>query len=266
MKAGSLYHTVERLQRNGLIEVVDTQRDGRRPERTVYGMTQAGLDEFASAAASSGRPRDGVPRVPAGLAVDRRARQGGRRCSSSTHRVTPELRAEVAADQAVLEQPRPGPDAARSTGSTGGTSATSGSSSSSLDRAAARRPASGRIPFQDRRPTQASHSSPARRDRMNERRLTRGRALGALCLGFFMILLDTTIVSMANPTMLRELNAEHEQGRLGDQRLPAHLRRADAVHQPPRGPLRPQAGLPRRPGGVHAGLAVVRAVRQRRAC
>src|ERR1044072_880777 len=46
VKAGSLYHTVERLHRNGFIEVVDTQRDGRRPERTVYGMTQAGLDEF----------------------------------------------------------------------------------------------------------------------------------------------------------------------------------------------------------------------------
>ncbi|MEU5692074.1 DHA2 family efflux MFS transporter permease subunit [Actinosynnema sp. NPDC020468] len=32
-------------------------------------------------------------------------------------------------------------------------------------------------------------------------------ALGALCLGFFMILLDTTIVSIAIPDMLRELNA-----------------------------------------------------------
>ncbi|EOD68997.1 PadR family transcriptional regulator [Amycolatopsis vancoresmycina] len=46
VKAGSLYHTVERLHRDGFIEVVDTQRDGRRPERTVYGMTQTGLDEF----------------------------------------------------------------------------------------------------------------------------------------------------------------------------------------------------------------------------
>ncbi|MFD8499678.1 DHA2 family efflux MFS transporter permease subunit [Amycolatopsis sp. NPDC059657] len=32
-------------------------------------------------------------------------------------------------------------------------------------------------------------------------------ALSALCLGFFMILLDTTIVSIAIPSMLRELNA-----------------------------------------------------------
>jgi DNA-binding PadR family transcriptional regulator len=46
VKAGSLYHTVERLHRSGFIEIVDTQRDGRRPERTVYGMTQTGLDEF----------------------------------------------------------------------------------------------------------------------------------------------------------------------------------------------------------------------------
>src|SRR3569833_2159483 len=47
VKAGSLYHTVDRLHRGGVIEVVETQRDGRRPERTVYGMTQAGLDEFS---------------------------------------------------------------------------------------------------------------------------------------------------------------------------------------------------------------------------
>ncbi|TVT20154.1 MFS transporter, partial [Amycolatopsis rhizosphaerae] len=33
-------------------------------------------------------------------------------------------------------------------------------------------------------------------------------ALGALCIGFFMILLDTTIVSIAIPAMVRELNTD----------------------------------------------------------
>ena len=42
---------------------------------------------------------------------------------------------------------------------------------------------------------------------MNARQANPWAALGALCLGFFMILLDTTIVSIAIPTMLRELNA-----------------------------------------------------------
>lgn len=46
VRAGSLYHTVERLQRTGLIKVVETEREGRRPERTVYEITETGRDEF----------------------------------------------------------------------------------------------------------------------------------------------------------------------------------------------------------------------------
>src|SRR3954454_13480761 len=37
---GSLYHTVERLAGQGLIEPVETTREGRRPERTVYAITE----------------------------------------------------------------------------------------------------------------------------------------------------------------------------------------------------------------------------------
>ncbi len=43
---GSLYSVVEALQRHGLIEPRETARAGKRPERTVYAITQAGLDEF----------------------------------------------------------------------------------------------------------------------------------------------------------------------------------------------------------------------------
>ena len=46
VKGGSLYHTVERLVAEGLIEPVETERQGRRPERTVYAITEAGRDEF----------------------------------------------------------------------------------------------------------------------------------------------------------------------------------------------------------------------------
>jgi DNA-binding PadR family transcriptional regulator len=41
---GSLYHSVERLAVAGLIEPLETSREGRRPERTVYAVTTAGRD------------------------------------------------------------------------------------------------------------------------------------------------------------------------------------------------------------------------------
>jgi DNA-binding PadR family transcriptional regulator len=70
VKAGSLYHTVERLLDNGFIEIVDTQRDGRRPERTVYGMTEAGRDAFvARAQGMLGTPAEEYPEYLSGLAV-----------------------------------------------------------------------------------------------------------------------------------------------------------------------------------------------------
>lgn len=46
LKFGSLYHTVETLLREGLIEPQETVREGRRPERTVYSITAAGREEF----------------------------------------------------------------------------------------------------------------------------------------------------------------------------------------------------------------------------
>jgi len=46
VNSGSLYDTVEALTREGWIEPVATQRDGRRPERTVYTFTPLGHGEF----------------------------------------------------------------------------------------------------------------------------------------------------------------------------------------------------------------------------
>lgn len=43
---GSLYSVVESLQKHGLIRALETTRDGRRPERTVYEVTEAGVTEF----------------------------------------------------------------------------------------------------------------------------------------------------------------------------------------------------------------------------
>lgn len=44
----ALYHAVERLQAAGLIEPLETTREGRRPERTVYRLTDHGCDELHS--------------------------------------------------------------------------------------------------------------------------------------------------------------------------------------------------------------------------
>jgi DNA-binding PadR family transcriptional regulator len=43
---GSLYSVVETLQKHGLITSRETTREGRRPARTVYEITEAGLAEF----------------------------------------------------------------------------------------------------------------------------------------------------------------------------------------------------------------------------
>ena len=44
---GAVYHGVERLERDGLVEVVGTDRTGKRPERTTYRITDAGRTSFA---------------------------------------------------------------------------------------------------------------------------------------------------------------------------------------------------------------------------
>lgn len=43
---GGLYRTVDRLARLGLVEPVETSRQGRFPERTVYRITPRGADEL----------------------------------------------------------------------------------------------------------------------------------------------------------------------------------------------------------------------------
>jgi DNA-binding PadR family transcriptional regulator len=45
IKWGSLYTVVQNLEKHGLIEESGSQREGRRPERTVYVITEAGREE-----------------------------------------------------------------------------------------------------------------------------------------------------------------------------------------------------------------------------
>ena len=48
LKRGSLYHAIRRLHQDGLIEPLETIREGKRPERTVYRLTPAGEREVLS--------------------------------------------------------------------------------------------------------------------------------------------------------------------------------------------------------------------------
>lgn len=43
---GSLYTVVQNLEKHGFVEVVDVERRGNRPERTVYALTDAGREEM----------------------------------------------------------------------------------------------------------------------------------------------------------------------------------------------------------------------------
>jgi DNA-binding PadR family transcriptional regulator len=48
LKSASIYDTVERLSKAGFIVPVETNREGRRPERTIYRLTASGADELES--------------------------------------------------------------------------------------------------------------------------------------------------------------------------------------------------------------------------
>jgi DNA-binding PadR family transcriptional regulator len=46
LRGGSIYDTVERLESGGFIQAQETSREGRRPERTVYAITETGRKEI----------------------------------------------------------------------------------------------------------------------------------------------------------------------------------------------------------------------------
>ena len=48
VRPGTLYHTVDRLQKQGLVRAIGTDRAGNRPERTTYELTDEGQVELQS--------------------------------------------------------------------------------------------------------------------------------------------------------------------------------------------------------------------------
>ncbi|MGI5237677.1 PadR family transcriptional regulator [Dactylosporangium sp. CA-139066] len=67
---GSLYTVVQNLEKHGLVEAAHTAREGRRPERTVYEITEAGREEIVDWMREIvGVPEREYPRLRSGLSV-----------------------------------------------------------------------------------------------------------------------------------------------------------------------------------------------------
>ncbi|BCY07445.1 PadR family transcriptional regulator [Actinoplanes sp. L3-i22] len=67
---GSLYTVVQNLEKHGFIEATETVREGRRPERTVYRLTDAGRHEMSDWVRELvGTPEPEFPKLQAALSV-----------------------------------------------------------------------------------------------------------------------------------------------------------------------------------------------------
>lgn len=65
---GTLYHTVEGLERSGWIQPLEREKEGRRPERTVYSLTDSGRAALVRAIGDLLRqPQREFPHFAAGL-------------------------------------------------------------------------------------------------------------------------------------------------------------------------------------------------------
>ena len=89
-------------------------------------------------------------------------------------------------------------------------------------------------------------------------------ALGVLCASLLAIVVDNTIVNVALPTLVRELDADAQRAAVGGRRLHARVRRAAAAGRRARRPLRAPAHAAGRPGRVRRVVRGRRVRRQRR--
>lgn len=66
---GTLYHTISRMAENGLLTITGTEREGNRPERTTYRITEAGRAALGDwVERTIGRPVYEYPSLPVALA------------------------------------------------------------------------------------------------------------------------------------------------------------------------------------------------------
>jgi DNA-binding PadR family transcriptional regulator len=68
VRPGSLYHTVDRLEAHGFVRATGTEREGNRPERTTYEITDAGTRALGERITDIiGTPINEYPEFPLGL-------------------------------------------------------------------------------------------------------------------------------------------------------------------------------------------------------
>ncbi|MGW3773690.1 PadR family transcriptional regulator [Actinomadura verrucosospora] len=102
IKWGSLYTVVGNLEKHGFLAVEGSAREGARPERTVYGITDAGRDELADWVRELiGVPERERPRFEAGLSV--LGALGPDEVAALLRGRLDAMEREIAADQAALD-------------------------------------------------------------------------------------------------------------------------------------------------------------------
>jgi DNA-binding PadR family transcriptional regulator len=104
LRPGSLYRAIEQLDRAGLIQPVETSREGRFPERTVYRITENGLDALEDWMHELlSRPLKDYPQLVNALSFLAVLTPDDARARLEERCVT--LEAEIAALDSVLKQP-----------------------------------------------------------------------------------------------------------------------------------------------------------------
>lgn len=102
IKWGSLYTVVGNLEKHGFLAVEGSAREGARPERTVYRITDAGRDELADWVRELiGVPERERPRFEAGLSV--LGALGPDEVAALLRGRLDSMEREIAADQAALD-------------------------------------------------------------------------------------------------------------------------------------------------------------------
>ena len=227
IKPGTLYHAVRRLAESGLVAVVSTEREGNRPERTTYEITDAGRDQLQSSVALMlAQVARGVPGVPL------RPRRGPQPARGGGH---------PPADHPTVRPPRDdrrdrGRHRRRPAGRT--CPGLTGSSSSTCTRSSALRPPGSRAPSPTSEPAASPSPQPSSRSREKQprERDSLQAVAGPVGPGHRLLhdlgRLDHRV--RRQPGHPARPGRRHHVGHLGDQRLPAGVRRPTADHRPAR--------------------------------